>query len=119
MFVTKSVIPWYAHPDSQCPCPGGQERSSFGSCSSSFASNTDEAMSASSRMALEVDQAISEESWTATAKEKARDWWNIDLQGEVEELEVGGPCTLTKGNSMDPEGWMYHQPDDEKAVVEE
>ena len=63
--------------------------SSFGSCSSSFASNTDEAMSASSKMA------ISEESWTALAKEKERNWWSIDFGGEVEELEVGGPWTFT------------------------
>ena len=40
--------------------------------SSSFAPNTDEAMSASSRMAMEVDKAISEESWTALAKETER-----------------------------------------------
>ena len=53
-------------------------------------------MSASSRMALQVDKAISEESWTACAIEKERDYWcSIDLAGEVEELEVGGPWTST------------------------
>ena len=35
------------------PC-SGDARSSFGSCSSSLASNADEAMSASSRMAQEI-----------------------------------------------------------------
>ena len=56
------------------PLSGGQERSSFGSFSSFFwPPNTDEAMSASSRMALEVDKAISEESWTALPKEQERD----------------------------------------------
>ena len=85
-------------------------------CSSSFAPNTVEAMSASSRMAQEVDKAISEESWTALAKGKERDWWSIDLEGEVKELEVGGPWTLTEGNSMDPEGEMNHQPDGKKRL---
>ena len=61
----------------------------FGSCSSSLVPNTHEAVSASSSVALEVDKAISEECWTALAKEKERDWWSIDLEGEVEELEVG------------------------------
>ena len=37
----------------------------------------------------------------------------------MEELEVGDPWTLTKCNSMDPEGEMNHQPDGEKAAVEE
>ena len=49
--VTSTTSPW----------SGGQERSSFGSCSSSFAPNTDEAMSGSSIMAPELDKAISEE----------------------------------------------------------
>ena len=62
-------------------------------------------MSASSRMALEMEEAMSEASWTALAKKRRRDWWIIDLGGEVEEL--------------DREGEMYHQPDGEKAAVEE
>ena len=77
--------------------------------------DTEEAMSASSRMG----KAISEESWTALAKEKERDLWSIDFGGEVEELEVGGPWTSTKGNSMDSEREVCHQPDGEKAAVEE
>ena len=102
------------------PWSGGQERWSFGSCSSSSAPNTDEAMSASSRMALQVDKAISEESWTAFAIEKERDYWcSTDLAGEVEELEVGGPWTLPEGNSMDPDEEVYHPPEGEKAAVEE
>ena len=36
---------------------------------------------------LEVEKAISEELWTALAKDKERDQWSIDLGGEVEELE--------------------------------
>ena len=48
--VTSTTSPW----------PGGHERSSFGFCSSSFALNSDETMSASSRKAQEVDKAISE-----------------------------------------------------------
>ena len=46
---------------------GGHDCSSFGSSSSSLDFNTDEAMSASFRMAQEVDEAMS-------AKEKERDW---------------------------------------------
>ena len=65
------------------PWSGGHDHSSFGSCSSSMAPHTDEAMSASSRMAQEVDEAMSESSWNALAKGKERDWWSIDLEGEV------------------------------------
>ena len=60
--VTSTTSPW----------SGGHDRSSFSSWSSSLAPNTDEAMSASSRMAQEMDEAISEESWTAVAKERIR-----------------------------------------------
>ena len=82
--------------------PGGHDRSSFGSCSSSLAPNADEAMSAPFWMAQEMDEAISGESWTAPAKEKERDWWSIDLEGEVEELEVGCPVD---GNQRPPVRW--------------
>ena len=68
--VTNTTSPW----------SGGQERQAFGSCSSSFASNADEAMLASSRMALEVEKTISEESRTAFAEEKERDCWSIDTE---------------------------------------
>ena len=44
-------------------------------------------MSASSRMEQEVDEAMSESSWTALAKEKEVDLWSIDLEGE----KVRGP----------------------------
>ena len=52
---------------------------------------TDEATSASSKMAKEADEAMSESSWTALAKEKESDWWSIDLAGDKEKLEVVGP----------------------------
>ena len=42
-------------------------------------------MSASSKMALDADVAMSESSWTALAKGKERDWWSIDLECEMEE----------------------------------
>ena len=45
------------------PPSGGHDRSSCGSCSSSLAPNTDEALSAFSRMAQETDEAIPESSW--------------------------------------------------------
>ena len=66
----------------------GHDNSSFGSCSSSLALHTDEAMSASSRMVQEVDEVTSESYWTALAKGKERYWWSIELEGEVEKLEV-------------------------------
>ena len=82
---------------------------SFGSCSASLAFDTDEAMSTSSRMAQEVDEAMSEASWTALAKENSRCWWSIDVEGGVEELEVGSPWTGTEGDSMDHEGEVNHK----------
>ena len=53
-------------------------------------------MQASSKIAQGMDEAMSEASCTALAKEKERDWWSIDLESEVEELEVGCPWTVTK-----------------------
>ena len=61
---------------------------------------------------------MSESSWTALAKEKERDWWSIDLEGEVE-LEEGGLWTVTRGDSMDPEGELSHRSDRKKAAKEE
>ena len=60
--VTRTLSPW----------SGGHDRSSSDSCSSSPTPNTDEAMSASSRIE-EMDEVISEASWTTQAKEKERD----------------------------------------------
>ena len=55
-----------------------------------------------------MDEAMSEASWTALAKDKERDWWSIDLEGAVEDLEV------TEGD------WeMSHQSDGKKAAIEE
>ena len=88
----------------------GHARSSFGSCSSSLAPNIDEAMSASSKKAQEMVEAKSE---------AGRDWWSIDLEGEVEEVEEGCPWMVTKGDSKDPEGEMNHQSDGKKAATEE
>ena len=63
-------------------------------------------MSASSQMEKGANEAWSESSWTALAKEKERDWWSIDLEGEMEKLEVIGPWSGTEGGSMDPQGKM-------------
>ena len=86
------------------PWSGGHDYPSFGSCSSSVALHTDEAMSASSRMAQEVDETMSESSWTALAKEKEG-----DLEGEVEELEVGGLWTVTKRRLNGPKEEVSHR----------
>ena len=62
-------------------------------------------MSASSRMAQEVDEATSESSWTALAKGKERYWWCTDLEGELEKLEV-----CQKATPWNPKGrWATRQ----------
>ena len=43
-----------------------------------------------------LDEVTSESSWTALAKGKERDWWSIDLEGEVEKLDVSGLWFATK-----------------------
>ena len=78
---------------------GVHHNSSLGSCSSSLAFDTDEAMSASSQMEKDADEAMSESSWTAQAKGKERDWWSIDREGDMEKLEVVG---LGPGLKADP-----------------
>ena len=68
--VTRTMSPWSGH-----------ARSSLGSCSSP---NTDEAMSASSRMAQEMEEAKSEASWTALAKKRKEtggaSTWKVKLR---------------------------------------
>ena len=80
------------------------DNSSFGSCSSFLAPHTDEAISASSRMAQDVDEAKSESSWNALAK--GRKETGGALEGEVEKLEVIGLWSRTEGDSVDPQGEM-------------
>ena len=62
---------------------------------------------------------MSESSWTALAKGKERNWWSIDLEGEVEKLEVTGPWSGTEGDSVDPKGEVGHRSDRTKASREE
>ena len=45
---------------------------------------------------------MSESSWIALGKGKERDWWSIDLEGEIEKLEVIGLLSRTEGRSVDP-----------------
>ena len=73
-------------------------------------------MSASSRMAQEVDEVTSESSWTALAKGKERDLWSIDLEGEVEKLEVSSPWFWTKGDSVEPKMETGHKSDRAKVA---
>ena len=48
--------------------------------------------------------------WTALAEGKERDWWSIDLEGEVEKLQVSGPWFGTEGDSVEPKGrWATGQ----------
>ena len=74
-----------------------------------FDTDACEAMSASSKMAQDADDAMSESSWTALAKGKERDWWSIDLEGDMEKLEVVGPWSGTEGGSVDPKRQMGHE----------
>ena len=52
---------------------GVHDTSSFGSCSFFLAFDTAEAMSASSQMAKDADETISESSWTALAKREGKE----------------------------------------------
>ena len=90
-------------------CSGAFDNSSFGSCSSSLALDTDEAMFASYKMAQDADDAMSESSWAAAAKGKERDWWSIDLEDEMEKLEVVGILSGIEGGSVDPKEMMGHR----------
>ena len=92
---------------------GNHDNSSFGSCSLAF--DTDEAMSAPSKRAKDADEAKSKSSWTALA----RDWWSIDLEGDMEKLEVEGPWSGTGGRSVDPKGKMGHRSARTKIAREE
>ena len=97
----------------------GQWSGGHDNSSSSLAFDTHEAMSASSKMAQDADEAKSESSWTALAKEKERNWWTIDLEGEMEKLEVIGPWSGTEGGSVDPKGKMGHRSARKQAAKEE
>ena len=43
-------------------------------------------MSESSWVVQDADDAMSESSWTALAQGKERNWWSVDLEGEMEKL---------------------------------
>ena len=51
---------------------------------------------------------MSESSWTALAKGKDKDWWSVDLEGEMEKVEVEGSFSVAKGGSMAPERKTDH-----------
>ena len=59
---------------------------------------------------------MSESSWSALAKGKERDWWSIDLEGEVEKLKVRGPWSVTEGDSVEPEERLGHKSDRTKVA---
>ena len=103
---------------------GALDSSSWDSCSPSVAPDADDAMSAWS--------------WTSPAKGKDRDWWSIDLEGEMEKLEVeghvqdrrrirgsqraGGPLASSdndyKGESEEPKGAENEKQESEIGVDE-
>ena len=70
-------------------------------------------------MAQDAGDAMSELSWASLAKGKERDWWSMDLEGDVEKLEVEGPWSVTEGNSVEPKGEVGHMPDRTKVAREE
>ena len=75
-------------------------------------------MSASFEMAHDADEAMPESSWTALAKEKERDWWSVDLEGDVEKLEVVGPWSGTEDGSVDPTRKMSHEESEKPKETE-
>ena len=76
-------------------------------------------MSASSKMAKDAEEAMSESSWTALVKGKERDWRSIDLEGDMEKLEVVGPWSRTEGGSVDHQRKMGHRSVRTKIAREE
>ena len=52
-------------------------------------------------------------------RRRKRDWWSIDLEGEVEKLEVRGLWSVTEGDSVNPDGEVSHRSDRTKAAKEE
>ena len=42
-------------------------------------------------------------------KGKERDWWSVDLEGEMEKPEVVGHLPRTEGGFVDPKGKMGHE----------
>ena len=47
-------------------------------------------------LAFDTDEAMFGSSLTALAKEKERERWSIDLEGDMEKLEVVGPLSRTE-----------------------
>ena len=97
-------------PSATVPWSGGHDTSSSGSCSSSLALHTDDAMSACSRMAQEVDESTSESSWTGRS---------IDLEGEMEKLEVTGPWFGTTRGDMGHRSPRWKAAREEKGTLKE
>ena len=69
-----------------------------------MAFDTDEAVSALSKMPKEVEEVMSESSWTVLAEGKERYSWSIDLKGDMEKLEVVGPWSRLKADPWIPKG---------------
>ena len=76
------------------------------SCPWSFGSSSLDSCSPS--VAQDADGAMSESTWTSLAKRKERDWWSVDLEGEMEKLEVVGLLSGTEGGSVDPKKKVGH-----------
>ena len=80
---------------------------------SSIFLGTDEAMSASSWVPQDADDATSEASWTAMVEVKERDWWSVNLEGEMEKLEVAGPWSGQREDG--PTGQLGQKSQEKKA----
>ena len=59
-------------------------------------------------MAKDVDEAVSESSWTALAMVKEKDWWSIDSKVKWRSWKSQVSCPGLKGGSVDPIGKMGH-----------
>ena len=62
---------------------------------------------------------MSESSWTALATGNERGWWNVDLEGDMEKLEVTGQWSGTEGGSVDAKGKMATRKRKRKKKKEE
>ena len=78
------------------------------SCSLSRACDMEEVCSESSRKMQDKEETKSEASWTAVTKEKEKEVWRLETEGEAERPEVTVPRNGVGGVSVNPEGESRH-----------
>ena len=73
-------------------------------CSSSMASDMEEAGSESSRKMKDMEETTSEASWTAVTKGKEKEVWRLEPEGGAERFKAPVPWNEAEGFSVNPEG---------------